>query len=103
MNAERTQRRLQPGRLLWPLVGLFLLSVALQATSLIAVLKIEAGLGRAHEQQEAAERQRELVAQFENATYLAIAGLATSDWELLLRQRTAAGKLAERFTAVNMT
>src|SRR5689334_7719158 len=100
MSAPMLQRRIHPQRLLWPLVGLFLLSAALQGASLVAVLRIEESLEVSRRQLEVAQSQDALADQFETAAYLAVVGLATSDWELLLRQRSATQALAERFTAV---
>ncbi len=91
----------QPRRLLWPLVGMLLLSIALQGASLMAVMEIEASVARSKRQVAAATGQRALIEHFENATYLALVGLAASDWEVLLRQRTSAQELAGRFVAVN--
>jgi signal transduction histidine kinase len=87
--------------MLWPLVGLFLLSVALQGASLLAVLRIEASREQSRQQLAAAESLRTLVGQLENTTYVAVVALATSDWELLLRQRSAAQELAGRFEVLS--
>jgi C4-dicarboxylate-specific signal transduction histidine kinase len=91
----------QTRRLLWPLVGMFLLSVALQVASLMAMLQIDASVARSRRQVAAAAGQLSLVEQFENTTYLALVGLATSDWEVLLPQRRSAQELSGRFIAVN--
>lgn len=101
LGTEKMKRGVQPQRLLWPLVGLFLLSVALQGASLLAMLRIDASLEQSRQQLAAAENQHVLVGQFENATYLAVVGLATSDWELLLRQRATVQELTRRFETVN--
>ncbi len=102
MSPPRAQRPGQTQRLLWPFVGLLLLSIALQAASLVAVLEIDAGLARSQQQVTVAASQHMLVEELENATYLAIVGLATSDWELLLRQQATIQGLTEDFTAMNM-
>ena len=101
MSPARAQMPGQTRRLLWPFVGLLLLSIALQAASLVAVLEIDAGMARSQQQVTVAASQHMLVEDLENATYLAIVGLATSDWELLLRQQTTVQGLVERFTAMN--
>lgn len=88
-------------RLLWPFVGMLLLSIALQAASLMVLLELEAGVARSRQQASIAAAQHTTVEQFENATYLALVGLATSDWELLLRQQDTVQALARRFTSVN--
>ena len=88
-------------RLLWPFLGLLALSIALQAASLVAMLEIEARADRSRQHVAAAAGLLATVEHFENATYLALVGLASSDWELLLRQRAAAQGLADRFVAVS--
>jgi two-component system NtrC family sensor kinase len=103
MSAPGFQRRIHPQRLLWPLVGLFLLSAALQGAALVTVLRIEASLEVSRQQLEVAQSQQALAEKFETATYLAVVGLATADWEMLLRQRAMIQTLAEKFTAMNTT
>ena len=88
-------------RLLWPFLGLLALSMALQAASLVAMLEIEARADRSRQHVAAAAGLLATIEHFENATYLALVGLASSDWEMLLRQRAAAQTLAERFVAVS--
>ncbi|WP_309895161.1 ATP-binding protein [Archangium sp.] len=87
--------------LLWPFMGLFALSIALQVASLVAVLEIDARVTRSRQHVAAVADLHSLVEQFESATYLAVVGLASADWELLLRQRTSAQELTERFEALN--
>jgi two-component system NtrC family sensor kinase len=101
MTTARPQPSSHARRLLWPFVGMLLLSVTLQGASLVAMVAIETTLDLSRQQVSLAAGQRALVEQFENATYLAMVGLATSDWEMLLRQRSAAKELAERFEAGN--
>lgn len=88
-------------RLLWPFLGMLALSITLQAASLVAMLEIEARADRSEQHVAAAADLGATVAQFENTTYLALVGLASSDWELLLRQRAAAQAQADRFLAVS--
>jgi C4-dicarboxylate-specific signal transduction histidine kinase len=93
-----------PGRkrlLLWPFMGMLALSIALQVASLVAVLEIDARVTRSRRHVAAAADLHALVEQFESATYLALVGLASADWELLLRQRATAQEVAERFTELN--
>ncbi|MFE8598915.1 sensor histidine kinase [Archangium violaceum] len=88
-------------QLLWPLLGMLALSIALQAASLVAVVEIDARVNRNRQYAAAATNLFDIVGQFENATYLALVGLAASDWEMLLRQRAAAQALTERFTTLS--
>jgi two-component system NtrC family sensor kinase len=101
MNARGTQEAVRPQRLLWPFAGMLLLSIALQAASLVAVQQIDTSVNRSRQHVAVASNLRTVVEQFENATYLAVVGLATSDWELLLRQRTTVQELARRFSDMN--
>lgn len=87
-------------QLLWPLLGMLALSIALQAASLVAVLEIDGRVTRNRQHVTAAASLHETIEHFENTTYLALMGLASSDWEMLLRQRAAAQELAERFVTV---
>jgi signal transduction histidine kinase len=80
---------------------MFLLSVALQGASLVAVREIDTSVIRSRQEIAVASDQRAVVEQFVNATYLAVVGLATSDWELLLAEQAVVQRLAERFAAVN--
>lgn len=76
-------------------VVLLAASVALQLASLLAVHEIR----RRTEQRRllllASDATRDLLDRYESTTYLAVVGLSTSDWEILLRQR----KLAKGFEA----
>jgi C4-dicarboxylate-specific signal transduction histidine kinase len=87
--------------LLWPFLGLLALSIALQAASLVAVMEIDARVARRQRHVAAAVGLHATVEHFESATYLALVGLASSDWEMLLRQRGTAQALAGRFVAVS--
>jgi C4-dicarboxylate-specific signal transduction histidine kinase len=88
-------------QLLWPLLGMLALSIALQAAALVAVLAIEERVLRNRQSVAAAASLHDTVEQFENATYLALVGLAASDWEMLLRQRSAAQAASERFKTLS--
>ncbi|MCY1078425.1 sensor histidine kinase [Archangium lansingense] len=88
-------------QLLWPFLAMLALSIALQAASLAAMLEIEARVDQSQQHVAAAAALGTIVDQFENTTYLALVGLASSDWELLLRQRGAAQTQAQRFMAVS--
>ncbi len=88
-------------QLLWPLLGMLALSLTLQAASLVAVLEIEGRVARNRQHVTASVSLHEAAEHFENMTYLALVGLASSDWEMLLRQRAVAQELAERFVTVS--
>jgi signal transduction histidine kinase len=88
-------------RLLWPFLALLALSIALQAASLVAVSEIDTRVDRSRRHVAAAVELRATVEHFESATYLALVGLASSDWEMLLKQRGTAQALAGRFVAVS--
>ncbi|HEX5754065.1 MAG TPA: ATP-binding protein [Archangium sp.] len=88
-------------QLLWPLLGMLALSISLQAVSLVAVVEIDARVDRNRQYAAAASSLHDMVEKFENATYLAVVGLAASDGEMLLRQRAAAQALSERFMALS--
>jgi len=88
-------------RLLWPFLGLLALSITLQAASLVAVSEIDTRVDRSRRHVAAAVELRATVEHFESATYLALVGLASSDWEMLLKQRGTAQSLAGRVVAVS--
>jgi two-component system, NtrC family, sensor kinase len=88
-------------QLLWPLLGMLALSIALQVASLVAVVQIDERVTRNRQSSAAAVSLYDLVEQFDNSTYLALVGLAASDWEMVLRQRAAAQALSERFETVS--
>jgi len=98
MSAPNSHRAKQPRRLLWPFISLLLLSIALQAASLVALQEIDATRARGRQLVDIAASQQALVEQFEHSTYLALVGLATSDWEVLLRQQATVQELTGRFS-----
>lgn len=70
-------------------------SVALQLASLMAGREISLRTEQRRLLLSASDATRELLDRYESNTYLAVVGLSTSDWDLLLRQR----KLAKAFEA----
>jgi C4-dicarboxylate-specific signal transduction histidine kinase len=101
MNSGRKWMTDQTRKLLWPIAGMLALGIVLQVTSLLVVMESDASTSQRRQYVAVMADQRTVAEQFESATYLALVGLATSDWELLLRQRTAAQELAQRFEASN--
>ncbi|HEX8538233.1 MAG TPA: hypothetical protein VF664_12265, partial [Cystobacter sp.] len=91
----------QTRRLLWPIAGMVTLAIVLQVFSLLTVVESDAIADRSRQYVAVAADQRTTAEQFESATYLALVGLATADWELLVRQRTTAQTLAGRFVDAN--
>ncbi|WNG15869.1 sensor histidine kinase [Cystobacter fuscus] len=91
----------QTRRLLWPIAGMVTLGVVLQVFSLLAVVESDAIADQSRQYVAVAADLRTTAEQFENATYLALVGLATADWDLLVRQRSTAQALAGRFVAAN--
>ncbi|MEM9461750.1 MAG: ATP-binding protein [Myxococcota bacterium] len=94
LNPRDSQRRLR--RLVFGLLSLVML---LQLVTLL-VQRHLARLAKLHQDTVAfADHQSLLVREYERTSYLALVGLATSDWELLLEQRQTAQQLSERFKA----
>lgn len=79
------------------IAALLALSVALQIASFWAALEIRARAERSRRHGAVVAIQRDLAEHYESTTYLALVGLAASDWEMLLRQQAAAGDLSARF------
>jgi len=99
MARERTTKA--TSQLSWSVAALLLLSAVLQVASIFAVLEVEAEKERSRLRGAVAASQRLLVEEYQSATYLAVVGLATSDWEMVLVQRAAAKNVAARFEAMN--
>ncbi|MDI1443526.1 ATP-binding protein [Polyangium sp. 6x1] len=81
-------------------------SVALQLASLMAVREISLRTEQRRLLASASDATRELLDRYESTTYLAVVGLSTSDWDLLLRQRKLAkqfeGELAQNLAALQL-
>ena len=85
-------------------VVLVAVSVALQLASLMAVREIGRRTEQSHLLLSASDATRDLLDRHASTMYLAVVGLSTSDWELLLRQRKLAkeleAQLSTNFTAL---
>jgi PAS domain S-box-containing protein len=86
-------------KLAWTFAGLLLLIGVLQIVSLLAVLEINAIRAQSRLQVDVAFAQHPLTEEYENRTYLALVGLSTADWEMLVRQRNEAVELGKEFKA----
>lgn len=85
-------------RRLWALCfGLLALLMLLQLVALLIQSHLDAQARSHHQTVAFAEHQALIARDYEHTSYLALVGLAASDWELLLRQRMAAQGLSEQF------
>ncbi|MCG8419574.1 MAG: ATP-binding protein [Proteobacteria bacterium] len=86
-------------------IGLFVGVMVVVLTVELAAYVVERYLSSVEEQLRltlsVAADQIVLVEKYERTSYLAVVGLATSDWELLLAQRNRAKMLSKRFADVN--
>ena len=85
-------------------VVLVAVSVALQLASLVALREISHRTEQRRLLLSASDATRDLLDRYESNTYLAVVGLSTENWDLLLRQRKLAkgfeAKLEQNFAAL---
>jgi len=85
----------------WPLIVMFCLIALLQVVALVVLQRLAERQRYCREIYAIVHGQSLIIDRYERSTYLAVVGLATENWELLLAERREAQHLAETFGTTN--